>query len=134
MDNNLETFFVYRSLHSNESWGAVLGDSPISALPNSNFVMKVFAKNEKSAIARARDLYQVIHKYDSDKDNVRRFACAALKTAVVNHADPNNAAEWAMERAVAINKRFTQHFKELDDANGLSELIEQAEKEREEDV
>jgi len=132
MDDNLETFFVYRSLSPNESWGTLLGVSPISFLPNADFVMRVFAKNEKEAITRARLLYEAIHKYDSDKDNVRRFACAALKVAVINQADPDTAAEWAMTRAVAMNRTFNKHFAELDVDNNLPELIEQAERERNE--
>jgi hypothetical protein len=127
----LETFFVYRSLHSDESWGTVLGDAPISNLPNADFVMKVFATNEKEAISKARKLYDKIHHYDSDKDNVRRFACAALKAMVGIH-DPETAGIQAMKYAIGMNSEFTKHFNELNKLIEVEDAIEQAQRERKE--
>ena len=128
----LETFFVYRSLHSDESWGTVLGDSPISNLPNADFVMKVFATNEKEAITKARKLYEKIHHYDSDKDNVRRFACSALKAMVSKYSDVKAATEAAMGYAVEMNTKFTEHFKKMNKLIEVEEAIEQAQRERKE--
>jgi len=132
--NMLETFIVYRSLHSDESWGAVLGGSPISNLPNADFVMKVFARNEKEAISRARLLYEAIHKYDSDRDNIRRFACAALKSVVAHDMasghNPEEAAICAMEYALKMNEEFTKHFEVRKQRDRVNELIEEAEQER----
>lgn len=140
MDGNaLETFFVYRSLHSDESWGAVLGCSPIRKLPNADFVMKVFARNEKEAISRARILYEAIHKYDSDRDNIRRFACAALKS-VVKHdlrqdrPNPEYAASCAMDYALRMNEEFSRHFDAIKVEDRVRELIKEAEEERQDSV
>ena len=128
----LETFFVYRSLHSDESWGTVLGDSPIGRLPNADFVMKVFATNEKEAITKARRLYDKIHHYDSDKDNVRRFACAALKAMVGQHSDAEAAGREAMKYAIGMNSEFTKHFNKLNKLIEVEDAIEQAQRERKE--
>lgn len=133
-DGMLETFFVYRSLRGDESWGAVLGCAPISRLPNADFVMKVFAKNEKHAISRARLLYEVIHKYDSDRDNVRRFACAALKTVILTEDDSDLAAAKTMDYALKMNEEFSRHFDNLDKEQFLKDLIEEAEQEGKEPV
>jgi hypothetical protein len=128
----LETFFVYRSLHSDESWGTVLGDASISNLPNADFVMKVFANNEKEAISKARKLYDKIHHYDSDKDNVRRFACAALKAMVSKHSDVEQAAMAAMRYAIEMNDEFTKHFGRMNKIIEVEDAIEQAQRERKE--
>ena len=73
----LEHYYVYRSLHSDESWGAVLSISSTGKLPNLDFGMHIYARNEKEAIGRARDIYERVHKLDSSRDNIKRFAAAA---------------------------------------------------------
>lgn len=110
----LETFFVYRTLRSGE-WGCILGDAAISNLPNADFVTKVFARNEKEAISQAKTLYEAVHQHDSDKDNVRRFACAALKAIVAkelkdNEHTPEMAALYAMDYALEMNKEFVHRI------------------------
>jgi hypothetical protein len=124
----LETFYVYRSLHSDESWNAVLGICRISKLPNVDFGMRVFAKNEKEAIARGRDLYEKIHKWDSDKDNIRRFAAAALKSMSsgivgkgplkgIGGSEIKTIAEVTMKLAIATNEEYNKYFESLDNEN-----------------
>lgn len=121
----LETFYVYRTLHSDESWAAILGCCSVSALPNIDFGMMVFAANEKEAIARGRELYEKIHKWDSDRDNVRRFAAAALKSVTAHYIQrsPNERpgggeldalAKITMDMAIAMNKEYKSHFERLD--------------------
>lgn len=121
----LETFYVYRSLHSDESWGAVLGGQSAESLPNIDFGMTVYAKNEKQAIARGRDLYEKIHKFDSDRDNVRRFAAAIVKSVTKDHlrrssngklseGELESIKQETMRVAIALNDGFTEHFNRLD--------------------
>ena len=96
--SNLETFYVYRSLHSDETWGALLGCSNVCILPNVDFGMLVYARNEREAILRGRELYERIHKNDSDKDNIRRFVYSALRQAMEEGLDPGPAADKANAR------------------------------------
>jgi len=119
----LETFYVYRSLHSDESWNAVLADSSLRKLPNIDFGMRVFAINEKEAIARAKDLYEKIHAYDSDKENIRRFAAAALKSTVTYHIgnklndeDIKKLSALTMRLAVELNKEYNKYFESKKEA------------------
>lgn len=126
--SDLETFYVYRSLHSDESWGAILGCSHVCRMPNVDFGMRVFARNEKEAIMRARDLYERIHKNDSDRDNVRRFVYSALRQAMEEGLSPEEAADKAMQYAVTLNKKFKSHFDEED-----GEEVKQAKKDIEQE-
>jgi hypothetical protein len=120
----LETFYVYRSLHSDESWGAVLACGSIRKLRNIDFGMRVYAVNEKDAITRARYLYEKIHAYDSDKENVRRFAAAALKSTSahyigkgplnkVSDEEIRELAKITMKMAVETNEEYNRHFERL---------------------
>jgi len=77
---NNESFYVYRSLHSDESWGAVLLGSSTKNLPNIDFGMRVFAQNEKEAIARALKLFEKYHRFDTSKKNVKEFMTAAIES------------------------------------------------------
>lgn len=122
--SELETFYVYRSLHSDESWGAILGCASVNSVPNVDFGMLIYARNERSAILRGRELYEKIHKNDSDKDNIRRFVYSALRQAMEEGLDPGPAAEKAMEYAIELNNKFKQHF---EDTSG--EEVRQAKKE-----
>lgn len=129
-ESNLEYFYVYRSLHSDESWGALLGCSAAGNLPNIDFGMIVYATNEKRAIARARDLYEKVHKYDSDKDNLRRFTCSALKAAVEAGKSPEEAATSSMKYAKRMNEVFRKHFEETKDndteyQSALEDILEE---------
>ena len=122
-DSKLETFYVYRTLNpGDESWGAIIGLKSTLSLPNLSFGMKVYAVNEKAAIARGRDLYDRIHKFDNDKDNIRRFAASALKTNIKIYAGsiegPNekqleDLASVSMNMAVTLNKQYRKYFDEL---------------------
>jgi len=125
---SLDTFYVFRSLHSDETWGAILAIQEANKLPNVDFGMKIFAKNEKEAIARGRDLYEKIHKWDSDKDNIRRFAAAALKSVSaklfenslvkdINNKRVEAMAKMAMRLAIATNREYTKHFKDINNEN-----------------
>lgn len=127
-DPKLEAFYVYRSLHSDESWGAVIvGDH--CKLPNCDFLMKVFDTGERRAIARARKIYEQVHKFDTKRDNVKRFAAAALKSTsanMVKRIDMHNAPEdvkedWtktaasvAMKFAIALEEEYESYFKKLE--------------------
>lgn len=115
----LETFYVYRSLHSDESWGAILSSADIGQLPNIDFGMTVYAINEKRAIARARDLYEKIHKFDTARDNVRRFAASAIKSVVKSYmqrcdrlsdGEREAIAKETMGIALELNRQFQEHF------------------------
>ena len=108
--SHLEKFYVYRSLGEEERWGALILDSGLGRLPNISFGMRIFAINEKAAIARARNLYEEIHKYDSDKDNVRRFACSILKQTRADGMDADSAAGVSLKYAIAMNKVFKNYF------------------------
>lgn len=121
MDNSfLEKFYVYRCLGEEEKWGALILDSGLDKLTNVAFGMRVFANNEKAAIGRARDLYEKIHKYDSDKDNIRRFACSALKKMISSSADPKKVARTSMEYAIAMNEVFKAHFENLEETENIN--------------
>lgn len=119
--NSLETFYVYRSLHSDESWGAALGCGTIASLPNIDFGMTVYASNEKEAIARARDLYERIHHLDSDRNNVREFAKEALNSVVRSklrkgekiEGKEKEIAKSTMKVAVEMNDEFKRHFENV---------------------
>lgn len=122
----LEAFYVYRSLHSDESWGAILSTASAKELPNVDFGMTVYATNEKRAIARARDIYEKIHKFDSARDNIRRFAAATVKSVAKIHlersnrtkledGDVDNIAQETMKVALGLNKKFQEHFDKLEE-------------------
>lgn len=113
---DVERFYVYRSLHRDESWGAIImsGGMP-HGLPNIDFGMKIYARNEKEAIAKGKLNYDKIHTYDSDKENIRRFAAAALKHCMKKYESKGTAASKAMEYAVLINAEFNEHFRQLEE-------------------
>ena len=118
MDSNeLETFYVYKSLHSDESWGTVMGECPANRLPNICFGMKVYAKNEKHAIARARDKYEQLHACDSDKNNIKRFACAGfgenIRSADGDISSLGLKSETAALRTLAYARKLNDKYKEL---------------------
>jgi len=83
-------------------------------LPNVSFGMRIFAINETEAIARAKKEYDKIHAYDSDKENVRRFAAAALKT-LIEIVPTADVVEKTMKYAVDLNDKYTEHFKRIED-------------------
>lgn len=116
-DSRLETFFAYRSLHSDESWGAVLGSSQVNSLPNIDFGMTVFANNEKEAIARARDLYEKIHRFDSERGDMREFAKEALN-AILRRQESIEGSEKevvksAMKAVKEMNDEFNRYFENV---------------------
>ena len=112
--DNLEKFYVYRSLHSDESWGAVLLPGDICRLPNIAFGMKVYAISEKEAISKAKQTYDKIHIYDNDKKNIREFVKELLVSAPAVYTDNLNEI---MSCAVEMNEIFKKHFKELEQNN-----------------
>lgn len=119
-----ENFYVYRSLHSDESWGAIIIGSH-THLPNCDFLIKVEAHNEKEAIAKGKVLYDKIHKFDSTKNNIKYFAGAALRSVVSAACDsPKALAEihadtvahitrTSMRIALAMNKEYEQYFESI---------------------
>jgi hypothetical protein len=118
-DVELEAFYVYRSLHSDESWGAVVKcGKAMAALPNVDFGITVLANNEKKAIARGRDLYERIHKLDSDRSSIREFAKEALNSIIeVKKSElgsiqgyEQEIAQTAMKLAVEMNDEFKRYF------------------------
>lgn len=110
----LERFYVYRSLHRDESWGAlIIGNSLSERLPNIDFGMRVFATNEKEAIGKAKIIYDRIHAYDSDKENMRRFVAASLKHFIQNNS-AEVAAEKAVEYAVATLDKYNNYFNKVE--------------------
>ena len=117
-DPDLESFYAYRSLLSDESWGAILSECHVSRLSNIDFGMRVYAKNEKEAISKARRIYDEIHKHDIDKENLRRFAASALKTVltryntkILNGNEIKEVAGITMKIAIALNKEFNSCIK-----------------------
>lgn len=133
---NLETFYVYRSLHSDESWGALLADAPIYKLPNIAFGMMVHAENQKQAISRARDLYERIHANDSDKKNIREFSTCVL--GAVSRAMLKNGGSFdgkeekitrsALKIAVKMNEIFNEHFLDIEGKgveNAKSDIVQE---------
>lgn len=115
---DVEKFYVYRSLHNDESWGAIImvGEMP-HGLPNIDFGMRIFARNEKEAIAKGKLNYDKIHTYDSDKENIRRFAASALKTFTERGEDSELAAKNAIKYAVQLNKEYNEYFRSLEKGN-----------------
>ncbi len=114
-EQRLEKFYVYRSLHRDESWGAmILCDSTVARLPNIDFGMRVFATNEKEAIGKAKMVYDRIHAYDSDKENMRRFVAASLKYCLRRYETEKIAAEKAVECAVHTLNKYNEHFNQLE--------------------
>lgn len=121
-----ENFYVYRSLHSDESWGAIIVGSH-SSIPNCDFLIKVEATNEREAITKGKTLYDKIHKFDSVKSNVKYFAGAALKSVVSAVCDsPKALAEihndtvshitrTSMRLAIAMNREYEQYFESIKD-------------------
>jgi len=103
----LEKFYVYRSLHSDESWGVVLVSGEMHKLPNITFGMKVFEVNEKAAIAKAKKIYDRIHLYDNDKRNVREFVAAYIYKGY--------KAKAALRKAIEMNEEYKEHFKGLEE-------------------
>ena len=116
--SDLEVFFAYRSLHSDESWGAVLGCAEVSTLPNIDFGITVYARNEKEAVTRARDLYERIHQFDSDRNNVREFAKEAFNSIIDKDYNRflNSSKEvtsMAVNAAVEMNDEFKRYFEKV---------------------
>jgi len=118
MDIEVEKFYVYRSLHQDESWGAIIiGNNTIAYLPNITFGMKIYAKNEKEAIAKAKANYDKIHAHDGDKDNIRVFAASALKAFLTRGCDIDMVTSRALMCATMLNKKFNKYFKEIEEEN-----------------
>lgn len=116
---SLEKFYVYRSLQNDESWGALLlGSRLAEKLPNLDFGMRIFASNSKEAISKAKVIYDRIHVYDSDKENIRRFAAAALKSCISRfNDDAPRIAKESMKYAIALLEEYNKHFNKLETEN-----------------
>ena len=118
---NNESFYVYRSLHSDESWGAVLLGSSIIALPNIEFGMRVFAKNEKEAVARARDLYERHHRFDTKRKNVKEFMTTILGSMpTIYYNDLNiplieEVINNTLKMSIKADEAYSKYFKELEE-------------------
>lgn len=112
----LEKFYVYRSLHSDNSWGTVVFGSDVCKLPNVSFGMKVFAKNEIEAVSKAKEAYDRIHGLDMSKENIRKFSSAALRALIVSPSisDPEEISQKALEYAIQMNQKFREHFGEIE--------------------
>lgn len=111
----IEKFYVYRELGDESKWGAlILGDNLADRLPSLAFGMRVFAKNEKEAISKAKEVYDRAHAFDSDKENIRRFASSALKGYIEvygAHGKDGEIADRSMSLAVKMNERYNEYFK-----------------------
>jgi len=121
MNNNdlrVEKFYVFRRLNSlDETWGAVvLGDSIEHKLPNIDFGMKIFAENEKVAIARAKIEYDRIHQSDSKKHNVKAFTAAIIGHLMdrIPRLEPKHAAQMAVEYAEATAGEYDKFVERLE--------------------
>ncbi len=107
-DPNLETFFVYKSLHSDDSWGAVIV-SQSAKLPNSSFLMKVYAVNEKEAIVKGQEAFNKINKRDRHSD-LRFFVSSALQSIKTFSKDRVEIAKQAVELGGAVDKAFDDYL------------------------
>lgn len=111
-DIRQEHFYVFRTLHSDESWGVLLASSSANKLPNISFGMRVYALNEKEAISRAKDIYERIHKYDTYKEDVKMFMLDIL----VSFDEINNdSISKAFKYAILATKKCHEYFRELED-------------------
>ena len=129
---DLESFYVYRSLHSDESWGAVLSQSTTCRLPNISFGMKVFAKNERAAIIRARNLYERYYGSESSERMISSFATEAIGPIVAesvrnvnfNETMMRNAAKLVMKFSIVMEEEYRKHTEEVKDEqeNALDSL------------
>lgn len=124
MEDNLETFYVYRSLHSDESWGATLATSGIKSLPNIDFGMTIYAKNEKEAIYRARTLYERIHQEDSEKSDIKDFTKEAMNALVNAYGQAQGVkgieekiAKSSLILAVEVSNLLKKHFRNTGEDN-----------------
>ena len=120
---DLESFYVYRSLHSDESWGAVLSQATTYKIPNISFGMKVFAKNEREAIIRARNLYERYYGSESSEKMISSFAAEAIGPVVAesvrnvnfNDAMMRNAAQLILKFSVIMEEEYRKHKEEIRD-------------------
>jgi len=126
VDPIYETFYVFKPIALNEAWDAIIGDSLINNISNSSFIIKVFAKNKRDAISRGRDLYERIHKLDRDKENIKYFAGCVLSGNMNN--PPEVTAENSLAFAVAMNDKFKEHFRKIEQEEGINKIIVNLEK------
>ena len=121
MNSDFDKFYVYRSLHQDESWGAlILDSSTLNNLPNLSFGMKIYARNEKEAIIKAKLVYDKIHAYDGDKKILSEFMAVALGPLVWFQGDknyPDIVAEKSLNYAKVALKQYNEHFNELEKEN-----------------
>ena len=123
-NDDIDKFYVYRSLHNDEAWGAkVINIATLEHLPNISFGMKIFAKNEKEAIAKAKVVYDRLHLLDGDKENIRKFVAAILGSEKTDMFDKNKFVfiQRAMEYAIEANDQFNQYFNDLRNQDELNE-------------
>lgn len=126
----LETFFVYRCIGPDDVWGTIIGSSIINNLPNSDFVVKIFSRNEREAICKAKELYDKIHHHDSDKGNIKQFICYALNIMLTKHSDINTATEATMKCAVSMNNKFKEYVGKKYDYSDVKNAIDTMQQER----
>jgi len=119
----VEKFYVYKTLGIDNKWGAlIMSDTMAERLPNLSFGMKIYAQNEKLAITKAKETYDKLHTYDSDKENVRHFVPSALKLFItrvgdISKVDTNIVIKEVVKIAVGMNKEYLKYFmiREKDD-------------------
>jgi len=126
----LDTFYVFKMLGSDESWGVVLDGTSVGRLPNVRFGIKIEAHNEKEAIHLARQAYERTYRYRCSKSNVRKFASSALIAVMQNALKNNNHSfsdgdvkaitQSVMNVALQLNDSYENHFNEMD--SGLIDL------------
>jgi len=120
-DCDVEKYYVYKELNTGK-WNAVLSGVSTDFLPTISFGTRIFAFNEKDAIGRAKKTYDEIHAYDSDKDNIRRFAASGFKAVLDKYGPekyPDNddldlISDITVGAAIRLNKKYIEHFKELE--------------------
>jgi len=122
-DSSLDSFYVYRSLHSDESWGAILSQCNTFKLPNISFGMKVYARNEREAIIRARDLYERNYNPTGIQKVALAFASESIAPIIAKSMRETNfnptimkdAAKLIMRFSHAMEQEYRNHLKELHD-------------------
>lgn len=105
-DIEFEKFYVFRRMTGDEKWNAVLLESSLGVLDNIDFGMKIFARNEKEAIARGKAQYDVMHSNDGYKRTILRF----VESYTTKHGTTLTPHE-IVHLAINLYNECDSHFK-----------------------
>ena len=110
--NDFETFYVYRYIGLHEKWDASLAERFTQELPNISFGMKIFAQNEREAIAKGKLAYDKIQSGYSHRVNVKEFM-RSIASSVYTKETLDHTNESILDVSIKLVRDYEQYCEKI---------------------